>query len=191
MNLALGQYDRYSITFRQLGRGHYTLLPNSPKWYSIQYRGVSAIGSELCRVISLDLREWMLNSINCARHRILFSVRNHFSLALLPWLPSLASGSSDPPKGRLRASRLAAWEQSTRHSANPVSSSEDCALHKSTTTYTDFSSELPENYVHLKNKIMNLKNKGYYQISNKDTSFFRKWRGGTESTPSNSCQMEC
>ena len=33
-------------------------------------------------------------------------------------------GSSDPPKGRLRASRLAAWERSTRHSANPVRSSE-------------------------------------------------------------------
>ena len=31
---------------------------------------------------------------------------------------------SDPPEGRLRASRLAAWERSPRHSANPVSSLE-------------------------------------------------------------------
>ena len=34
----------------------------------------------ISRVISLDLREWMLNSINCARHRILFSVRSYFPL---------------------------------------------------------------------------------------------------------------
>ena len=43
-----------------------------------------------------------------------------------------------------------------------------------TTTYIDFSSELPENYLHLKNKIMNFKNNQYFYISNKDTPFFPK-----------------
>jgi hypothetical protein len=35
-----------------------------------------------------------------------------------------SEGPSDPPEGRLQASRLAAWERSPHHSVNPISSSE-------------------------------------------------------------------
>ena len=75
---------------------------------------------KISRVISLDLRDWMLNSINYARHQIPFSVRNHFPLALpKPFYPDfhplpLTSISLDPlfavaSPSRRRAQHCATW----------------------------------------------------------------------------------
>ena len=92
-------------------------------------------------------------------------------------------------EGQLGASRLRAWERSPAHSANPISWSETPPYSSSHNNLHRFF--IGTTYLHLKNKIMNFKNKGYFKFSHQDAHFIQKRWGGTESTPPNSYQMEC